>query len=178
MVSPPERAQASEVQISTITMTERVRPAEPTVRITATKPPTPNIMAATSTPTIALQIFYYSYYYPDLLAPSDIVNGVCANQENGVCHTVNCWDYDVMEGKCKSKMASGLDWHAYVSKAVAYGFEYPLGTVFRVRKPAKIAGDYPCLDRCPACTNKRQLNFLNVIQQLPWNLQLVVIVII
>ena len=174
MVSPPESAQASEVQISTTTMTETVRPAEQTMTITATKLPTPVIMAATSTPSIAVQIFYYSYYNPDLLAPSDIVNGVCANQENGVCHTVNCWEYNFMEGRCKSNMATGLDWHDYVGKAVACGFEYPLGTVFRVLEPKKLAGKYPCLDRCPACTGKNQLDFLSLTQQLPWNQELLV----
>lgn len=153
-------------------MTETVRPAEQTMTITATKLPTPVIVAATSTPSIELQVFYYSYYNPDLLAPSDIVNGVCMNQENGVCHTVNCWDYLVMEGKCKSKMASGLDWHAYVGKAVACGFEYPLGTVFHVLEPEAVRGTYPCLDRCPACTEKKVLDFLSGEKRLPWNEEL------
>jgi hypothetical protein len=103
-----------------------------------------------------------------------MVNGVCANQENGVCHTVNCWEYNVFEGKCESKMASGLDWHGYVGKAVACGFEYPLGTVFRVLEPESMAGTYPCLDRCPACTGKNLLDFLSPTQELPWNQELLV----
>jgi len=174
MVSPPERAQASEIQISTATMTETVKPVELNATITAIKPPTPTVTVATSTPTIAVQIFYYSYYNPDLLAASDIVNGVCANQENGVCHTVNCWEYDVMEGNCKSKMATGLDWHDYIGQAVACGFEYPMGTKFQVLEPEKLSGIFVCLDRCPACTGKRQLDFLSLIQELPWNQKLLV----
>jgi hypothetical protein len=172
MVSPPQPAQESEAIISTVTATETVRPAELTAVITATQPPTPAIMATTSTPSFAVQVFYYSYYNPDLLAPSDIVNGMCANQENGVCHTVNCWDYDLVEGRCKSLMASGLDWHEYVGEALACGFEYPLGTVFYVLEPERITGKYTCLDRCPACTDKKQLDFLSLTQKLPWNQEL------
>ena len=71
-------------------------------------------------------------------------------------------------------MASGLDWHDYVGRALACGFEYPMETVFRVFEPEKLAGKYPCLDRCPACTGKKQLDFLNLTQQLPWNEKLVV----
>lgn len=172
MASPPEPARPSGTQLAKAT--ETVRPAEQTETFTATSLPSPTTVPPTSTPTVETQIFYYSYYNPDLLAPGDIVNGLCANQENGLCHTVNCWDYDVMEGRCRSTMASGLDWHAYVGKTVACGFEYPLGTVFRVLEPEKIAGDYPCLDRCPACTNIRKLDFLSRQQELPWNEKLVI----
>jgi hypothetical protein len=66
-------------------------------------------------------------------------------------------------------MASGLDWHDYVGKVVACGFEYPLGTIFHMLEPKKLAGRYTCLDRCPACTGKKQLDFLSITQQLPWN---------
>ncbi|MGB8212002.1 MAG: hypothetical protein WCE68_00455 [Anaerolineales bacterium] len=112
--------------------------------------------------------FYYSFYYPDLLANGEIVNGKCADQENGICHTTNCFDYDVEAGRCRSPMASGLDWHGFIGKVVACGFEFPLGTVFRVLTPAKLAGEYICLDRCPACTGKHLLDFLSASQQLPW----------
>lgn len=127
-----------------------------------------------STPEGALQILYYSYYNPDLLAPVDFVDGICANQEKGMCHTINCWEFNVFEGKCESAMATGLDWHDYVGKAVACGFEYPLGTIFHVLEPEKLAGMYTCLDRCPACTSNNQLDFLSLTQELPWNQKLIV----
>jgi len=114
------------------------------------------------------ETFYYSYYYPDLLAPGEIENGVCANQEGGICHTVNCFDYDLLAGRCRSPMATGLDWHQFLGRSVACGYEYPIGTVFHVITPAKLAGDHPCLDRCPACTGKKLLDFLSPFQQLPW----------
>jgi len=81
-----------------------------------------------------------------------------------------------MEGKCESKMASGLDWHDYLGKVVACGFEFPLGTVFYVLEPERIAGKYSCLDRCPACTDNKQLDFLGLTQKLPWNQELSVMV--
>jgi len=169
MVSSPHPTQASNVHISVVNTTKMVKPTEPTVPAL----PTPTGVVATITPS-SIQVFYYSYYNPDLLAPSDILNGVCANMERGICHTMNCWEYDVMEGKCKSRMSSGLDWHGYVGKVVACGFEYPLGTVFQVLEPEKVAGAYACLDRCPACTGKNQLDFLSLNQILPWNQELLV----
>ena len=172
MTSPPDVAQASEARTSTVTATEIARPVQPTATIIVTKPPAQTVFAATSTRSVAVQVFYYSYYNPDLLAPSDIVNGVCVNQVNGVCHTVNCWEYNVFDGRCKSAMATGLDWHNFIGRAVACGFEYPLGTIFRVLEPEKLAGKYTCLDRCPACTGKRQLDFLSLKQELPWNQEL------
>jgi hypothetical protein len=132
--------------------------------------------SVTGTLEAAVEIFYYSYYYTDFLAPSDIVDGVCANQEGELCHTVNCWDYDLADRRCRSLMASRLDWHDYVGKAVARGFEYLLGTVFCVLEPQNLAGKYLCLDRCPACTGKKQLNFLSLTHKLPWNQELSVLV--
>ena len=120
------------------------------------------------------EIFFYSYYYPDLLAPEDVVDGICANQDGALCHTVNCWDFDLLTGRCRSAMASGLDWREYIGKALACGYEYSLGTVFRVLEPASLAGDYPCLDRCPDCTSKRLLDFISAYQALPWQTELLV----
>ena len=130
--------------------------------------PAPTLNAA---PT---EIFFYSYYNPDLLAPGDIVDGMCAQQEGKLCHTVNCWDFDLLAGRCRSPMASGLDWREYTGKALACGYGYPLGTVFRVLEPAGLAGDYPCLDRCPDCTGKRLLDFVSLYQALPWQTELLV----
>jgi hypothetical protein len=99
---------------------------------------------------------------------------MCAQQEGKLCHTVNCWDFDLLAGRCRSPMASGLDWREYTGKALACGYGYPLGTVFRVLEPAGLAGDYPCLDRCPDCTGKRLLDFVSLYQALPWQTELLV----
>ena len=177
MIFTPQPAKPTEAQTPTITIVATARPSmQATATITAT-PTKPAVPTETSTPTYVVEIFYYSYNYPDLLAPFDVVDGVCANQERGICHTVNCWEYNVSEGRCESTMASGLDWHEYVDRIVACGFEYPLGTVFHVLAPGKLAGTYTCLDRCPACTGKKQLDFLSLFQQLPWNEELMVQVI-
>lgn len=119
----------------------------------------------TYTPVSTLQpyeVFYYSIYDPMVLWEGDFNDdGTCANVTDGVCHTMNCWDWDIEAGICRSPMASGLPFESYYGKAVACGYEYPLYTVFEVTYPLEIAGSYTCLDRCPACTGKRQLDFLS-----------------
>ena len=174
MIFPPQPAEPAETQTPTITIVRTVRPSMQATATITTTPIMPDVPNGTETPNYVVEIFYYSYYYPDLLAPFDIVDGVCVNQEGGKCHTVNCWDYNISTERCESTMASGLDWHDYLGQTVACGFEYPLGTVFRVLEPEKLAGEYICLDRCPACTGTRQLDFLSPIQQLPWNQELLV----
>lgn len=94
---------------------------------------------------------------------------ICQLVTKKYCHGINSWDYDVSNGRCVAMMASGHDWNDYLGKAVACGFEYLLGTVFRVLEPKSIARTYTCLDCCPACTGKRQLDFLSLSQKLPWN---------
>ncbi len=114
--------------------------------------------------------FYYSSYDPAIVVVGTDVreDGSCINVENGICHTINCWSWDVVEGECISKMTSGLDWRDYYGKSVACGDEYPLYTIFRVIEPMVIAGDYECLDRCPYCTGKKVLDFLSNHWDLQW----------
>jgi hypothetical protein len=131
-------------------VTSTVLPSTPTAYPTYTPYPS-------YTP-VSGEVFYYSYYDPGLGPP-------------------NCWDWDAVEGVCRSLMSSGLDWRNYFGKSLACGEEYPLYTVFRVIHPVELAGDYPCLDRCPACSGLRVLDFLDTKQRLPWQYQLLVQVI-
>jgi hypothetical protein len=127
-----------------------------TIQPTYTMQPTYTIQP-TYTPMTG-EVFYYSYYDPAL-------------------GSLNCWDWDEELKECHSMMATGLDWRNYFGKSLACGAEFPLYTVFRVIHPLEIAGDYPCLDRCPACTGMRLLDFLDTGQRLPWGYDLLVQVI-
>jgi hypothetical protein len=103
--------------------------------------------------------YIFSFYNPDILAPGDVVKGVCQAPDGKWCHTVNCWDFDIMKGVCVSKMFSGLDFHAWYGKAVACPEGVPMGAVYRVLAPEQIRGDWVCLDRGGAVSGTR-LDFL------------------
>lgn len=118
----------------------------------------------TPLPTIALEDFYYSSYYPDNVTDEEKVlidEGTCPNSHDGVCSTVNCWDYSVADKTCKSKMTSGEPWQAWVDRAVACSYDFPLGTKFRVVDPPSLAGEWICMDRGGDIQGSR-LDFLQV----------------
>jgi hypothetical protein len=150
-----------------------------TVKIAPTYTMYPTLTPVPSYTPVLGEPFYYSRYDPSLLDRSVDLNedGSCKNVEDGICHTMNCFDYDLDAGECVSMMTTGLDWKDYFGKSVACGAEYPLYTIFRVITPMQIAGDYECLDRCPACTGKKILDFLSTVWTLNWNYTLSVQVI-
>lgn len=167
--SPPSTAVPTDMlQDAVVTATTIAIQSTYTLQPTYTFQPTYTLQA-TYTPVLG-EPFYYSRYDPALVdVEVDLnVDGSCKNIENGVCHTTNCWDYDLVKGECRSMMTSGLDWRNYFGKALACGSEYPLYTIFRVLTPTQLAGDYECLDRCPACTGKKILDFLSTEWTLNW----------
>lgn len=81
----------------------------------------------------------FTYYYPDLY-PGEFKK----IQGSNYVRTINCWQFDLVNRKCVSKMASGMPWEAFIDIAVACPKEYPFGT--RVIIPA-LGREYICLDR-------------------------------
>jgi hypothetical protein len=122
------------------------------------------------------RVFYYTYYNPDVLVDADVTKkGKCANQEGNWCHTVNCWDYDLAAGECKSATASGQDFRDWWGKGLACASEFPLWTVFVVIEPPELAGRWTCIDRGPAVEGSR-LDFLMPGQVIEWGHELKAVV--
>lgn len=152
-----------------IYLTQTAIPPQPTqviqVQVHVNYPtafPTPS-----QTPDVS-QVFYYSYYNPDILAPGDLLpNGDCANPEKDWCHTTNCWDYSVQNGKCVSLTASGQAFRDWWNKGVACSNKYPLWTVFVVVDPPSLAGRWTCIDRGGSVVGSR-LDFLQPNQAVNW----------
>jgi hypothetical protein len=128
----------------------------------------PTSMPTPSATADLAQVFYYSYYNPDVIAPGDLLpNGDCATPEKNWCHTTNCWDYDVKAGKCVSPTASGQAFRDWWNKGVACGQKYPLWTVFVVVDPPALAGRWTCIDRGGTIDQSR-LDFLQPAQSVNW----------
>lgn len=81
----------------------------------------------------------FTHYYPDKY-PSvyTLIEGT------NLVTTMNCWQYDLINQRCVSNMASDLPWRAFIGVAVACPLEFPLGT--RVKIPS-LGREYICLDR-------------------------------
>jgi hypothetical protein len=113
-------------------------------------------------------IFYYTFYNPNVLVPQDLnADGTCANTDGVLCHTVNCWSFDLAKGECVSPMNSGQAFRDWWGKALACDPKYPLWTVFVVTAPPALVGRWTCLDRGQAVTGSR-LDFLMNSQVVTW----------
>lgn len=115
-----------------------------------------------------VEVFYYSYYNPNILAPGDLLpDGKCAHQEGSWCHTTNCWDYNIGKAVCQSPTASGQLFRDWWNKGVACAQKYPIWTVFVVVSPPSLAGRWTCIDRGGSVDGSR-LDFLQPAQSVNW----------
>ena len=149
---------------------DRVQPTqEISVKVQVNYPTALPTQEVTVTPTADTgQVFYYSFYNPDMLAPGDLLpDGTCKDVEKTWCHTTNCWDYDVAAGNCRSATASGQKFRDWWNKGLACGGKYPLWTVFIVLEPSILAGRWTCIDRGGIVDGSR-LDFLQINQVIAW----------
>jgi hypothetical protein len=114
------------------------------------------------------EVFYYTYYNPNLLAVGDLdQDGNCGHQEGSWCHVINCWDYSIKQSKCVSLTASGQAYTDWWNRGLACPMKYPLWTVFIVTSPPALAGRWTCIDRGGSVDGSR-LDFLQLNQVVPW----------